>query len=120
MHRQRLRERAAMHSCGFEHEECQDPCREFFVEQRVCYADMQLAAREARYDDMYGGKFHDGTFKRWASERSERFPFGHRDGVTFNVVDHDTQPDALWVIAPTPVSRESGTTIYRVEAGDGP
>lgn len=43
---------------------------------------MELAAIEARYDKIHEElPYHDGTFKVWSAERSERFPYHYRDGV---------------------------------------
>lgn len=55
---------------------------------------MELAAAEALYDDAHEElAYHDGTFTRWAKERSKKFPFHYRDGVTLIVTRDDLSPD---------------------------
>ena len=54
---------------------------------------MESAAANARYDEQYGGKFHDGTFANWSEKRTPDTPYGHRDGVTIWVAPADINPD---------------------------
>lgn len=56
---------------------------------------MELAAVEALYDEIHEElPFHDGSFRRWAAERSRAFPYHYRDGVTLTVDrDEDTSED---------------------------
>lgn len=47
---------------------------------------MELAATEARYDQVHEElQYHDGSFERWAAERSAAFPYHYRDGVKLSV-----------------------------------
>lgn len=51
-------------------------------------------AANADYDRLHDEKpFHDGTFSRWAKDRSTTHPFHFRDGVTITVSDEDWTPD---------------------------
>lgn len=55
-----------------------------------------MVAQEAnrRYDELHAAKpYHDGSFERWAAERSPEFPFHYRDGVRLWVADSDLSPD---------------------------
>lgn len=56
---------------------------------------MELAAVEARYDEIHKNlAYHDGTFERWADERSDAFPYHYRDGVTLSVaLEEDRSED---------------------------
>ena len=54
---------------------------------------MENEAANWRYDELYGGKFHDGTFKNWSEKRSASHPYSHRDGVTIWVAPEDLDPD---------------------------
>jgi hypothetical protein len=54
---------------------------------------MEQAAADARYDGLHKElPYHDGTFKRWAKERSPQFPYHFRDGVRIWVSDEDLSP----------------------------
>jgi hypothetical protein len=85
------------HSCGNDYEVCGDPEKDWFPQRAVCYAQMEQAAADWRYDEEYGGRFHDGTFKKWSDTRSAETPFGHRDGVTIYVAETDLFPDDDWL-----------------------
>ena len=58
-------------------------------------------AREAvrrDWDSMFAtadgeAKWHDGTFRNWATERSSQFPFHRDDGVTVFAAEYD---DGSW------------------------
>jgi hypothetical protein len=54
---------------------------------------MEEAAANWRYDERYGDKFHDGTWKNWSGTRSAAFPYGHRDDGTIFVMPEDVNPD---------------------------
>lgn len=60
---------------------------------------MEEAAANAKYDDLYGGKFHDGTFKNWSEKRNASHPYGHRDGVRIWVAETDLDPDDEFLTA---------------------
>lgn len=54
---------------------------------------MELAAAEARYDENHEDlPYHDGSWKRWAANRSENFPYHYRDGVRLWIAREDVDP----------------------------
>lgn len=54
---------------------------------------MEADAANWRWDELYGGKFHDGSFKNWSETRSLDFPYSHRAGVSVWVAPEDLAPD---------------------------
>lgn len=74
-------------------EECRDANKPWYPQRSICHMTMVAAAVDWRYDQKYGGKFHDGTFKNWSDTRSVSYPYGHRDGVATWVAPVDLTPD---------------------------
>lgn len=65
---------------------------------RVCYADMELAAAERRYEKLHEDEpWHNGLETSWAKEWSLEHPYHFRDGKTFWVADVDVDPKATWL-----------------------
>lgn len=56
---------------------------------------MERAAVEAMYDETHKDlAYHDGSFMRWAKERTDAFPYHYRDGVTLSISrEEDTSED---------------------------
>jgi len=68
---------------GGSRSECPDDERDWFPQLAVCWPAAQLEAAKAFYADLHAeAPFHDGSFKRWATERSRAFPFHFTDGVS--------------------------------------
>jgi hypothetical protein len=82
-------ERRVCKECGNDSEDCGDPDKHWFPQLTVCYATMEASAANWRWDQLHGEKFHDGTHKKWRDERSDEFPYGHRDGVSIFVAPED-------------------------------
>lgn len=54
---------------------------------------MELAAAQWRYSQMHEDRpYHDGTFTKWAKERSAKYPYHADDGVTIWVAETDLNP----------------------------
>ena len=91
------RERDKCQHCGSPRSECSDADKPWYPQRSICYASMESAAANARYDELYGGKYHDGTFPadlaQWSEKRTPDTPYGHRDGVTIWVAPTDLAPD---------------------------
>lgn len=74
--------------------DCTDSERVWFPQRSVCFASMESAAANARYDAKHEARpYHDGTFQSWAKERSPHHPYHARDGVSIWVHDVDLAPD---------------------------
>lgn len=59
----------------------------------VCWPTAQLAAAQGLYEERHKkAPFHDGSFDRWAKERSREFPFHYADGVSFYLAETDENP----------------------------
>ena len=87
-------DRLECRDCGRPVAECSDPKRKFYPYRRVCYATMERDAAQAAYSDLHGedAGWHDGTFTRWAAERSAAFPYSASSGVSIHVADADVAP----------------------------
>lgn len=54
---------------------------------------MERAAAQAKYAELHEAlPFHDGTFAKWAKERSASHPYRYDEGVTVWVAEHDLTP----------------------------
>lgn len=74
---------------GGPREECADPERPFYPQMTVCYAEMEADAANWRWDELYGDKFHNGSFQNWSDKRSDSHPYSHRAGVKIWVTPED-------------------------------
>lgn len=66
----------------------------FYPYRAICYASMETAAANARYDDIHKDEpFHDGTFENWSAKRTHAFPYHARDGVVIGASTTNLNPD---------------------------
>lgn len=121
MHRARYARKQERHTCGFTYDEHDDPERTFYLHRTICRAEMHIAAYDWLYDERYGGKFHDGSFRRWSDTRSTKFPYGHRDGVELRLTATDVDPDATWHLPPErlPIQAADGARFVTPEPSEG-
>lgn len=83
--------------------------RPLYPVRHVCYVKMAEARSNWLWDKRREGQFHDGSFERWNDERTEQFPFAHRDGVTIYVSPVDPDPTSDWLRGQTQSSgRQDG------------
>lgn len=74
-------------------DECGDSEQPWYPQRTVCYAAMETAAANWRYDQLHEKEpFHDGSFTSWAKDRSGAHPYHYRDGVTVWVARTDINP----------------------------
>lgn len=74
--------------------ECGDDEKDWFPQMSVCWPTAQLEAAKGLYAALHEDKpYHDGSFKRWAKERSHSTAFHFSDGVSFYLSEAD-DPDA--------------------------
>lgn len=68
------------------------------------------AAYEALHKDR---PWHNGSFRSWATERSDSHPFYYTHGVTIGVADFDAAPWDLFTTEAnaSPVPAESGQVL---------
>ena len=73
-----------------------------FYPQRVrCYASMELAAANWRFDEIHEAEpFHNGDESSWSATRSTDHPYHFRDGVTVFVAPTDFAPDDEFLTGP--------------------
>lgn len=94
--------------CGNPSEVCSDPMAKWYPYRSICYATMARQAANETYDDLHKSRpYHDGQFENWGQERSERFPFHARDGVTIGVADRDLAPDDYFLGRPQQISEQT-------------
>lgn len=85
---------------------CSDPEHAWYPQRTVCFADMQSAAANRRYDELHEAKpYHDGTFKTWSEKPVNSYgelthPFHYRDGVSIWASPVDLAPDDDFLSAP--------------------
>lgn len=79
--------------CGFRFDECGDHERAFYPFRQVDYAELERISAGYRYAQLHEKEpYHDGTFGRWAEDRSLEFPFHYSDAVTIGVALTDVAP----------------------------
>lgn len=71
-------------------------------------------AADAAYADLHKDRpWHDGTYTRWAKERSASFPYRYDFGVNIGVSDSDVRPDDLFT------TREEAPLVAATAAAAG-
>lgn len=89
--------------CGNDTEDCRDQSHSWYPQREVCYADMALAWARATYDAAHKElPFHDGLFRSWGKERTERTPYRYDEGVRLWVSRYDLTPDDDFLSKPGP------------------
>lgn len=89
--------RRACPQCAGDTKVCSDHSRLWYPQRTICYATMELAAAQGRYNDLHkDAPFHDGTFpddiSDWSPHRTEDTPYHFLDGVNLWVSLHDLSP----------------------------
>ena len=82
--------------CGGAAEECRQPEKRWYPQRTICYATMERAAAEWRYDQLHQdpeSPYHDGSFKNWSEKRTVEAPYHYGDGVNIWVAPVDLAPD---------------------------
>lgn len=91
--------------CGLPRSVCGDPDRPHFPQRTVCYATMEQAAAQAKWERLHEKRpWHDGSFTHWAEKPSDSHPYHHSHGVTIWVADQDLSPDDDF-LAPASLNR---------------
>lgn len=89
--------------CGNPRSECSDHERTWYPQRLVCFASMERAAAQRRWDQLHDARpYHDGTFTSWAKESDPEHPYHYNDGVTIWVNDVDLSPDDEFLAEESP------------------
>jgi hypothetical protein len=110
--------------CGNPVEVCSDPVRLWYSYRRICFASMEREAAEAALSAIRGetAKFHDGSFMKWSSKRSEGFPYPAGAGETIGVAEQNLAPHDRFTTelaaTPIPSSPRVAENVGLVEQGE--